>query len=162
VSERTFAADHRAGRDLLALLEEDPWRIEGPTHNQVKETQEMPNKYEYENNFEKAEELHAGKVKAAGLTEEGQTLTTNEESQARPQKTEHKQNAKEKPQESALPAAEERRLHRVETAERALSVYTDEDREANLTDCLADAMHWSRKQGIDFDRCLERAKGNTV
>ncbi len=62
--------------------------------------------------------------------------------------------------ETVMPIAEERRLNRVETAKQALSVYTDQDRRENLTDCLADAMHWSRKHGIDFDRCLERAKGH--
>ncbi len=62
--------------------------------------------------------------------------------------------------ETVMPTAEERRLNRVETAERALSVYTDQDREANLTDLLADAMHWSKQEGIDFERCLERARAH--
>jgi hypothetical protein len=53
--------------------------------------------------------------------------------------------------------AEEYRFSRVGNAEKALSVYTDRDRNANVTDCIADLMHWSREKGIDFDRCLERA-----
>ncbi len=116
--------------------------------------------------FQRAEELHAEQAKAAG--EQGRSKESWQEHADRyttwlasfPEpSTEATANAK-KPQEAAVPTAEDHRLQRVEKAEKALSVYTDQDREANLTDLLADAMHWSREQKIDFDRCLELAKGH--
>jgi hypothetical protein len=62
-------------------------------------------------------------------------------------------------QETAMPTAEDYRQSRVQTAERALSLYSGQDREVSLTDLLADAMHWSRENEVDFDRCLGRARG---
>jgi hypothetical protein len=50
-----------------------------------------------------------------------------------------------------------RRLHQ---AERALAGYRDEDRRANLTDCLADLMHWAREHGVDFEYTLSQAKAH--
>jgi hypothetical protein len=50
-----------------------------------------------------------------------------------------------------------RRLHQ---AERALAGYRDEDRRANLTDCLADLMHWAREYGVDFEYALSQARAH--
>ena len=36
----------------------------------------------------------------------------------------------------------------------------DEDCETILSDFLADAMHWARFAGLDFDDCLRRAEGH--
>src|SRR5262249_34320993 len=46
----------------------------------------------------------------------------------------------------------------VQRAEEALYVYGDEGHKANLTDCLADLMHWSGARGVDFKDCLARAE----
>jgi len=40
---------------------------------------------------------------------------------------------------------------------RALADLTGEDRETCVTDLLADLIHYSRREGIDFDRCLGSA-----
>jgi hypothetical protein len=47
-----------------------------------------------------------------------------------------------------------RRLHQ---AERALAGYRDLDRRANLTDCLADLMHWASEHEVDFEYALSQA-----
>ncbi len=47
---------------------------------------------------------------------------------------------------------------RVLRCERALHDYADSDEAANLTDLLADAMHWCRRKGLSFDRSLTSAR----
>jgi len=47
---------------------------------------------------------------------------------------------------------------RVLRVEKALHDYTDSDEVANLTDLLADAMHWCRHRGQSFERLLGTAQ----
>lgn len=47
---------------------------------------------------------------------------------------------------------------RVLRVEKALGDYTDSDEIANLTDLLADAMHWCRHRGESFERLLGTAQ----
>ncbi len=42
----TFATEHRAAQGLLAVLEDNRWRINGPTHGQLKEETLMSTNYE--------------------------------------------------------------------------------------------------------------------
>jgi hypothetical protein len=46
----------------------------------------------------------------------------------------------------------------VDEAERALSRYEDPEKDIKVTSLLADLMHWSGRQGLDFERCLEEAR----
>jgi hypothetical protein len=46
---------------------------------------------------------------------------------------------------------------RIARCEKALEPYTDSD-EVNLTDLLADLMHWSRRRGHAFGQALETAR----
>jgi hypothetical protein len=46
---------------------------------------------------------------------------------------------------------------RVLRVEKALGEYTDSDEAANLTDLLADAMHWCRHKGLSFAQALGTA-----
>jgi hypothetical protein len=54
--------------------------------------------------------------------------------------------------------AEQLIAERVDEADRALSRYEDIEKEAKVTSLLADLMHWSRRKGHDFQRCLEEAR----
>lgn len=47
---------------------------------------------------------------------------------------------------------------RAQRAARSISRYGDDIDEANLIDFLADAMHWCRQYGRDFDYCLRLAR----
>jgi hypothetical protein len=56
-------------------------------------------------------------------------------------------------------------IERVQVAEGAMramgELWLDEyDPEANLTDILADLMHWADSGGFDFDDCLRIARGH--
>lgn len=46
---------------------------------------------------------------------------------------------------------------RIARCEKALEPYTDSD-DANLTDLLADLMHWSRRRSQSFEQALETAR----
>lgn len=47
---------------------------------------------------------------------------------------------------------------RARRAARSISEYGDDIDESNLIDFLADAMHWCRQYGQDFERCLRLAR----
>jgi hypothetical protein len=54
--------------------------------------------------------------------------------------------------------AEKLIAERVEEADRALSRYEDIEKDAKVTSLLADLMHWSKRQQLDFERSLEEAR----
>jgi hypothetical protein len=51
-------------------------------------------------------------------------------------------------------------LKRIERFERAIGTYNDDLPESNLIDSLADAMHWCRGKGLDFEQSLAMAKAH--
>jgi hypothetical protein len=53
-------------------------------------------------------------------------------------------------------------LKRVERCDQLLRDYSDDLRESNLIDLLADAMHWCQAKGEDFDKSLELARTHHV
>jgi antirestriction protein ArdC len=54
--------------------------------------------------------------------------------------------------------AEQLIAERVEEANRALSRYEDPEKDIKVASLLADLMHWSRRQGLDFEHCVEEAR----
>jgi len=47
---------------------------------------------------------------------------------------------------------------RIARCEKALDPYSDSDEATNLTDLLADLMHWSKRKGHAFERALNSAR----
>lgn len=51
-----------------------------------------------------------------------------------------------------------RNAHRIERCNKAIVGYSDDLPESNLIDLMADAMHWCKANGHDFDKKLELAR----
>jgi hypothetical protein len=49
---------------------------------------------------------------------------------------------------------------RVERCDSAIKAYNDDLPESNLIDFLADALHWCKAKGHDFDKKLEMARNH--